>query len=85
MPAKAHDHRNLISTMVRITLPNRLKSFNGGGTSSANHSRSTSPNLNGSMKKSSSTADASPEKGNGLMLKVVVLKVGLLWQIGFEE
>ncbi|KAE9375185.1 phosphatidylserine decarboxylase-like protein [Stipitochalara longipes BDJ] len=60
--------------MVRITLPNRLKSFNGGGTSSATHSRSTSPNPNGIMKKSSGSADASPEKGNGLMLKVVVLK-----------
>jgi phosphatidylserine decarboxylase len=66
--------------MVRITLPNRLKSFNGGGTTSATHSRSTSPNPNGGMKKNSGAADASPEKANGLMLKVVVLKVGLPWQ-----
>jgi hypothetical protein len=64
--------------MVRIMLPNRLKSYTGGGTHSANHSRSTSPNPNGSMKKSSSGADGSPDKAlsNGLMLKVVVLKVG---------
>ena len=63
--------------MVRITLPNRLKSYTGGGTNSATHSRSTSPNPSGIMKKSSAGADGSPEKGNGLMLKVVVLKVGL--------
>ena len=62
--------------MVRISLPNRLKSFNGGGTHSASHSRSTSPNPNGSMKRITS-ADGSGEKGTGLMLKVVVLKVGL--------
>jgi hypothetical protein len=71
-----------LSTMVRITLPNRLKSFNGGGTNSASHSRSTSPNPNGSMKKSSGGADGSPEKASGLMLKVVVLKVKFPWWIG---
>ena len=67
--------------MVRITLPNRLKSYTGG-TNSANHSRSTSPNpsyLSSNMKKSSAGGgtDGSPEKAgsNGLMLKVVVLKV----------
>ena len=63
--------------MVRITLPNRLKSYTGGGTNSTNHSRSTSPNHSSSMKKNSAVADGSPEKANGLMLKIVVIKVGL--------
>jgi hypothetical protein len=74
----------LVSTMVRITLPNRLKSFNGGGTNSASHSRSTSPNPNGSMKKSSGGADGSPEKPSGLMLKVVVLKVCFSRRLGTD-
>jgi hypothetical protein len=34
------------------------------------------------MKKSSGGADTSPEKASGLMLKVVVLKVGCPWQTG---
>jgi hypothetical protein len=34
------------------------------------------------MKKSSGGADTSPEKASGLMLKVVVLKVGSPWQTG---
>jgi hypothetical protein len=29
------------------------------------------------MKKNSAVADGSPEKANGLMLKIVVIKVGL--------
>ena len=72
--------------MVRITLPNRLKSYTGtGGTNSANHSRSSSPSPG--MKKSSASSAAGATSGaggtspeghgnhNGLMLKVVVLKV----------
>ena len=72
--------------MVRITLPNRLKSYTGtGGTNSANHSRSSSPSPG--MKKSNASSatgaagagGTSPEghglNGNGLMLKVLVLKV----------
>ena len=70
--------------MVRISLPNRLKSFNGGGTHSASHSRSTSPNPNGSMKRITS-ADGGGEKGTGLMLKVVVIKVGFPAGVDFER
>lgn len=57
--------------MVRISLPNRLKSYN-----SNNNSRSTSPNP--SSMKDRKGLDGAPDaasKVNGLMLKVVVLKV----------
>ncbi|KAG4427451.1 hypothetical protein IFR05_017066 [Cadophora sp. M221] len=58
--------------MVRISLPNRLKSY----TNSTNNSRSSSPNPGSSMKKTNSGTDGSLEasKVNGLMLKVVVIK-----------
>lgn len=58
--------------MVRIPLPHRLKSY---GAHSASNSRSTSPNPLG---RSASPLDTSGElaKTNGLLLKVVVLKVG---------
>jgi len=60
--------------MVRNILPNRLKSYTS---TSTNNSRSTSPNP-GTMKKTLSAGiDPNPElaRANGLMLKVVVLKV----------
>ncbi|CZR53371.1 related to phosphatidylserine decarboxylase [Phialocephala subalpina] len=61
--------------MVRIPLPNRLKSYGGN---SNNPSRSTSPNPNthANMKDSKKSAVESPEaaKVAGLMLKVVCLK-----------
>ncbi|KAF7887638.1 hypothetical protein EAF00_009932 [Botryotinia globosa] len=63
--------------MVRISLPNRLKTY-----SSKTCSRSTSPipntNNNNNMKNKTSGRDSSPDsngiKVNGLVLKVVVLK-----------
>ncbi|PBP21452.1 phosphatidylserine decarboxylase [Diplocarpon rosae] len=60
--------------MVRLTLPRGLKSFNGA--SSTNQSRSSSPSPGGSMKRSTTGSDGSPEavKVTGLTLKVVVLK-----------
>lgn len=66
-----------LDTMVRIALPSRLKSYTTG-TNSASHSRSTSP-APGGMKKSTGGSDSSPEsaKANGLMLKVMVMKVRL--------
>ncbi|KAK0103918.1 hypothetical protein ONS96_005025 [Cadophora gregata f. sp. sojae] len=59
--------------MVRISLPNRLKSY----TNSTNNSRSSSPNPGAnSMRKTNSGSDGGPDgaKVNGLMLKVVVIK-----------
>ncbi|KAL3422974.1 phosphatidylserine decarboxylase [Phlyctema vagabunda] len=56
--------------MVRISLPNRLKSYN-----STSNSRSVSPIP--SMHRKASDSSMNPDaaaKGNGLMLKVVVLK-----------
>jgi hypothetical protein len=61
--------------MVRISLPNRLKSYTGQNSTSNSRSSSPSPG----MKKSfTGGSDGSPEsaKGNGLVLKVVVLRVG---------
>lgn len=59
--------------MVRITLPNRLKSYTG--TNSASQSRSNSPGP--AMKnKNGGNGDNSPEFAKGLMLKIVVIKVG---------
>jgi hypothetical protein len=57
--------------MVRLTLPNRLKSY---GVNSASNSRSSSPNpgVKGSNT-TESTGDSA--KANGLSLKVGVLKV----------
>jgi hypothetical protein len=59
--------------MVRINLPNRLKSYTGQSTG---NSRSTSPSP-GTMKKSPTPAfeGAAEAKVLGLVLKVVVLKV----------
>ncbi|KAL2071140.1 hypothetical protein VTL71DRAFT_12375 [Oculimacula yallundae] len=58
--------------MVRISLPNRLKSY----TNSTSNSRSSSPNPSASMRKMNSGSEANAEgtKVNGLMLKIVVIK-----------
>lgn len=71
--------------MVRISLPNRLKSY--GGTSSASHSRSSSPNPGMATKKLTGGSEASLDggKGNGLVLKVVVLRVRLASQRWLRE
>lgn len=55
--------------MVRISLPNRLKSYGGN---SSSHSRSTSPNPG--VKRSNTMESIENVKVNGLVLKVVVLK-----------
>lgn len=57
--------------MVRISLPNRLKSTYSGSTS---NSRSTSPNP-ASLKRSSTMDLNSEAKTSTLVLKVVVMKV----------
>lgn len=63
--------------MVRNILPNRLKSF----THSNSNSRSTSPNP--SMKRSNTNEmDKESTKVNGLVLRVVALRVGLVWVFG---
>ncbi|KAG9245174.1 phosphatidylserine decarboxylase-like protein [Calycina marina] len=54
--------------MPRISLSNRLKSYNGNGT----NNRGTSPNPD--LKKRSSTMDFSDSNHKGLVLKVVALK-----------
>ncbi len=66
---------SLRGTMVRISLPNRLKSYTGH--SSTNNSRSSSPSP-GSMKPLAGGADAGhePAKASSLVLKIIVLKVG---------
>lgn len=76
-------HRAASSIMVHISLPNRLKSYTGGHNSAAN-SRSSSPspgmrNKGNGMGAAAmdGTADTAA-KANGLMLKIVVLKVRLL-------
>lgn len=61
-------------TMVRLSLPNRLKSY----TNSAANSRSTSPNpASRTARNNGGGSDSSGEspKANGLMLKVNVIKV----------
>ncbi|TAQ83899.1 hypothetical protein B7494_g7780 [Chlorociboria aeruginascens] len=60
--------------MVRIALPNRLKSYAGGATSTSN-SRSSSPNPAPGMRKTKSSDGSSDSgKATGLVLKVQVLK-----------
>jgi hypothetical protein len=60
--------------MVRNILPNRLKSYTATSTS---NSRSTSPSPGNMKKTASGGLDPSGEaaKANGLMLKVVVMRV----------
>jgi hypothetical protein len=58
--------------MVRIPLPHRLKSY---GANSASNSRSTSPSP-GVKIGTAVEGSGEPAKANGLLLKVVVLKVG---------
>lgn len=67
--------------MVRITLPNRLKSYTGGS-NSASHSRSTSP-IPTMRNNKGGGGDYSPEFAKGLTLKVVVMKVG--WQKDLDK
>lgn len=65
--------------MVRI-IPNRLKSYTGGnGTNSPSlkGSRSSSPNPAANMSTGSGNGSAAAAKVNGLMLRVVVLRVSL--------
>lgn len=61
--------------MVRIPIPNRLKSYGGNGSTQNSRSTSPVPGLKRSNTSESSTMDPNSPKVNGLMLKVVVIKV----------
>jgi hypothetical protein len=65
--------------MVRI-IPTRLKSY--GGTSNSSSSLSTSPKP--TMQKRDLSPGATGGKANGLMLRIVVLRVGDLWPASAE-
>lgn len=62
--------------MVRITLPNRLKSYGGANIStSATHSRSSSPNPGVKRSNTMDSMEVGQKKVEGLVLKVVVIRV----------